>query len=54
MSYNSNVKLVIRSNFAKIITFPHHIRSKAQLGHVEQSVEASHYILEKFEGNLPQ
>lgn len=47
MGYNSNVKLVILSNFAKMTTFPRHIGSRTQLRHVEETIKASNYILEK-------
>jgi hypothetical protein len=40
-------KLVILSNFAKMTTFPRHIGSRTQLRHVEETIEASNYILEK-------
>lgn len=54
MGYNSNVKLVILSNFAKMTTFPRHIGSRTQLRHVEKTIEASNYFQKKIEENLPQ
>lgn len=54
MAYDSNVKLVNLSNFAKMTTFPRHIGSRTQLRHVEKTIEASNYVLEEIKENLPQ